>query len=77
MFSPSFQDSFFVSQRLVPSAQRSEVVPELWGPYFVECIKELFFYILSVCKGMNFISLFAQPGVLHVSESSLYYLAYV
>ena len=31
----------------------------------------------TVCKGLDFISLFAQPGVLHVSEPSLYCLAYV
>ena len=47
--------------RLVPYALKSGVV----------------LHILSVCKGLDFISPFAQPGVLHVSEPSLYCLAYV
>ena len=44
--------------------------------YCLECIKELF-HVLSVCKGLDFISLFSQPGVLHVSEPRLNCLAYV
>ena len=77
VFSQSFQDSFFVSQKT------SSICTKEWGGswalgtiYCLECIKELL-HILSVCKGLDFISHFAQPGVLHVSEPSLYCLAYV
>ena len=62
-------------RRLVPSALRSGVVPELWGPYIILSASKNF--ILSVRKGLDFISLFAQPGFLLVSERSLYCLAYV
>ena len=64
-------------RRLVPSALRSGVVPELWGPYTVLSVSKNFFHVLSVCKGLDFISLFSQPGVLHVSEPRLNCLAYV
>ena len=53
------------------------MVPELWGLYIVLSSSWELLHILSVCKGLDFISRFAQPGVLHVSESSLYCLAYV
>ena len=62
VFSPSFQDSFFVSQKT------SSICTNAWGGswalwtiYYLECIKELL-HILS-CKGLDFISLFSQPGV--------------
>ena len=72
MFSLSFQDSFF--RRLVPSALRSGVVSELQVP---STASTNFFLSFFVCKGLNFISLFAQPGVLHVSELSVDCLTYV
>ena len=64
-------------RRLVLSAL-IVVVPELWELYIncLECIKELS-HILSVFKGLDFISLFAQPKVVHVSEPSLYSLTFV
>ena len=37
MFSPSFQDSFFVSQKTSPSALRSGVVPVLLGLIKITC----------------------------------------
>ena len=68
---------------LVFSQKTSSICTKGWGGssalgtiYCLECIKELL-HILSVCKRLNFISLFAQPGVLHVSEHSLYCVAYV
>ena len=71
-----FMIASLLVRRLVPSALRSGVAPELWGPYIVEFIKELL-HILSVCKRQDIISLFAQPGVLHVFEPRLNCLAYV
>ena len=44
--------------------------------YCLECVKELL-RIISVCKLLDFTSLFAQPGVLQVFEPSLYCLTYV
>ena len=76
MFSPSFQDSFFVSQKT------SSICNKYWGNscalgtiYCLKCIKELFISFLSTKD--DFISLFAQPEVLHVSEPSLDCLIYI
>ena len=62
----------FLSVRRL-SALRSECLRTI---NCLKCIKELL-HILSVCKGLDFISLFVQRGALHVSEPSLNCLTYV
>ena len=47
-----FKTASLSVRRLVPSALKSGVVSELWGPYTVQCIKELL-HIISVCKGLE------------------------
>ena len=58
-----------LSVRRPRSALRSGGFWALGTIYYLKCIKELL-HIVFVCKGLDFISRFAQPGVLHVSESS-------
>ena len=64
-------------RRLVPSALRSGVVSELWGPYTVLSASKNF--LMSFLSAKDWISstFFSQPGVLHVSEPRLNCLAYV
>ena len=64
-------------RRLVPSALRSGVVPELWGPYTVLSASKNFFMSFLSAKDWISSAFFSQPGVLHVSEPRLNCLAYV
>ena len=54
VFSVSFQDSFFDSQKISSICTEELVVPELWGPYTVSNASKNY---LSVCKGLDFIRL--------------------
>ena len=71
MFSPSFQDSKIASlsvRRLVPSALRSGVVPELWGPYIVlSASKNFFISYLSAKDWISLAFLLSQESCMSLS----------
>ena len=54
MFSPSFQDSFFVSQKISSICTKEWVVPELWGPFTVLSASKNFF--ISFLSAKDWIS---------------------
>ena len=64
-------------RRLVRPALRSGMVPELWGPYIVLSASKNFFISFLSAKDWISSAFFSQPGVLHVSEPSLYCLSYI
>ena len=68
MFSPSFQDSVFVSQKTGSICIKSGVVPELWGPYIVlSASKNFYISCLSAKDWISSAFLLSQESCMSLS----------
>ena len=56
---------------VLPSALRSGVAPEIFGPSIVFRASWNFYISFRSAKNLNFFCFLAQPGVLHVTEPVL------